>query len=645
MPETELRISHPLIPRKILFGNITAYGGQISPDGAWLSWIAPVDAVQNIWLAPSHNLAAAKPLTHTKGRPISWHFWTKDSRNVLFLNDEIGDEKNHLFIVDSATGTLRDLTPIAGVSVFGAHVSHQITDTIIVAINDRDASWFDYYAIDTLTGTRTLVWHNTQKLTQIGFDWQLKPRWAKTARAGGGERFFKIAGEALIPWFETDFEDAWNTTPLDFHDDNTRVLMKSSVGRNTLALSWHNLDTGEETPIAAHDKYDVAEHVTHPVSQEVLAACVNGLRHDWIFIAADVKDDFAFLQATFKDLEIFVQSQSADNEQWIVNTYGPQQASVEYLYNRGQKTLREVCRARPELDAYRLAPMHPVVIPSRDGLELVSYLSLPPEIASDRPPTPLPLVLYVHGGPWSRDIYGFYRYHHWLTNRGYAVLSVNYRASTGFGKAFLAAGEKEHARKMHEDLLDAVSWAVREGIADKDKVAIFGYSYGGYASYVGATFTPDVFCCSVPVVGISHLRTLLENRPPYWEDFAEYAYRSYGDLRTEEGSALLEERSPLNRVDAITKPMFILHGANDVRCTLAQSNLIVAAMQARHIPVSYVVFPDEGHGFAKPENNIASIAMIEAFFAKYLGGAMEPYGEDLKASSHELRCGGAILGL
>jgi acylaminoacyl-peptidase len=311
--------------------------------------------------------------------------------------------------------------------------------------------------------------------------------------------------------------------------------------------------------------------------------------------------------------------------------------------DRDKQTFTELFTARPELKQYRLAPMHAVDGRSRDGLTLVSYLTLPADIEGDRPPQPLSMVLVVHGGPWARDIFGYRGDHQWLADRGYAVLSVNYRGSTGFGKAFVAASEKEHARKMHDDLIDMVEWAVDEGIAQKDKIAIFGMSYGGLASFVGATFTPEVFCCSVPVVGISNLQTLLESMPPYWAGFAEYMYRSYGDPRTEEGRKLLAERSPINKVENIKKPMLIFHGANDVRCKVAESDTIVAAMRAKNIPVTYVVYPDEGHGFQKPPNRLSYVAITEAFFARHLGGAFEAVGRDLEGSSHEIRAGDDIL--
>ena len=281
-------------------------------------------------------------------------------------------------------------------------------------------------------------------------------------------------------------------------------------------------------------------------------------------------------------------------------------------------------------------------IKSHDGLDLVCYLSLPPE-EDRRPSAPLPMVLLVHGGPWSRDGYGYHRIHQWLANRGYAVLSVNYRASWGFGKAFLNAGDKEHAGKMHDDLIDGVEWAIAEGIAQRDKVAIMGGSYGGYAAFVDVTFTPDVFCCAVPIVGITDLVTLMENRPAYWADFMEHFHRRYADVRTKEGRAWLRSRSPLYKADRISKPLLIGHGANDIRCTIAQSDLIVAAMQANDVEVHYIVFPDEGHGFARPENDRAFRAMTEAFLAKHLGGRFESISDDFDGSSHGIRAGGAFL--
>jgi dipeptidyl aminopeptidase/acylaminoacyl peptidase len=277
--------------------------------------------------------------------------------------------------------------------------------------------------------------------------------------------------------------------------------------------------------------------------------------------------------------------------------------------------------------------MRPVVIPARDGLKLVSYLTLPPEVDEDRPPRPLPMVLDVHGGPWARDEWGFNAVHQWLANRGYAVLSVNFRGSTGFGKEFTNAGNREWAGKMHDDLLDAVDWAVEQKIADRGRVAILGGSYGGYATLVGLTFSPDVFACGVDIVGPSNILTLLSTIPPYWQPMVQMFKDRVGDFTTHEGKTFLEERSPLSRVDRIARPLLIGQGANDPRVKQAESDQIVRLMRQKEIPVTYVLYPDEGHGFARPENRLSFNAVVEAFLAQHLGGRYEPVGDDFAGSS------------
>jgi len=375
----------------------------------------------------------------------------------------------------------------------------------------------------------------------------------------------------------------------------------------------------------------------------VTAIAVDPGRLTWTAIDPATGDTLDQVKARVPDDDYSVTSMTRDNTRWIATVWGPQKPATYFLVDRTAGTMTELFSARPELKPYRLAGMQAARIKSRDGLDLVSYLTLPPDEPDARPRAPLPMVLDVHGGPWARDVYGYNCDHQWLANRGYAVLSVNYRASSGFGKAFLNAGDKEHAGKIHDDLIDGVEWAIREGVARRDKVAIMGWSYGGYSAFVGATFTPDVFCCTIPVVGVTDLVTLMENRPPYWADFMEQFNRRYADVKTEEGRAFLRSRSPLYKVDEIKKPMLIGHGANDVRCTLAQSDLIVAAMQAKNIPVTYVVFPDEGHGFYKPQNNIAFHAIVEAFLARHLGGRAEPIARDFEGSSHQIRAGADII--
>jgi len=638
-----VRTARSLIPRRTLFDNPTFFGPKISPDGRWISWLAPVDGVLNVWMAPANDIKSGAPVTRTKGRPINWQDWSADGRFLMFLNDETGDENHHLFVVDPMTHAMRDVTPLANISVQLSLWSLDASGDVAVKINDRDARWHDLYRIDLASGQRTLIWENSQELLDIRLDWHLRPRLARSNAPDGGSRLWRIEGTTLSPWRDVPYEDMLTTWAGLFNRSNERVLLLTSLCRETAAYYWHDWNTGQEMLIAEHPKGDCSHLVLHPTTYEVDAVGVTTARQEWFHIGPGIATDFALLRTQLAGFEFGVESQTDDNRRWIVVAHKAEQPATYYLLDRDLQSLTELFRARPALVPYRLAPMHTIQGKSRDGLDLVSYLTLPADIEGDRPPKPLPLVLVVHGGPWFRDSYGYRADHQWLADRGYAVLSVNYRGSTGFGKAFIAAGEKQHAAKMHDDLIDMVEWAINEGIAQRDKVAIFGGSYGGLAAFIGATFTPEVFCCSVPVVGITNLQTLLESMPPYWAGFAEFMYRSYGDPRTPEGRALLAQRSPIHKVDRIKKPMLIFHGANDVRCKIAESDTIVAAMQAKNIPVTYVVYPDEGHGFHKPPNRLSYIAIAEAFFARHLGGACEPVGCDFDGSSHQVRAGAEIL--
>lgn len=638
-------MTRSLIPRRVLFDNPTFLGAKMSPDGRWLSWSAPVDGVLNIWVAPRDDLAAAAPVTRTKGRPINWHAWCWDARTIVYMLDENGDENIHLYAVDAvAGGAVRDLTPLTGVSARFFMDARERPSELLIGLNDRDARWHDQYVVDIATGKRTLVWENTQNFAHIGCDWAMRPRWARSALPGGGARLWTIDdGGKSTPWRDIGQADEMATWPMMFDVANRHLHMRTSVDRNTTALTRIDWATKTETLVATHPKADISNILFDMATFDIAAASANTTTDEWFYTTAAVAGDLDHLDRELPGFDYAVTEQTRDDRTWVVEAHKPEQPATYYLYDRDTKGLMELFRARPALTPYRLAPMRPVVGTSRDGLDLVSYLTLPADITGDRPPAPLPMVLVVHGGPWARDVYGYRGDHQWLADRGYAVLSVNYRGSTGFGKAFVEASVHEHGRRMHDDLIDMVDWAVREGVARRDKVAIYGGSYGGYASFLGATFTPDVFCCAVPVVGITNLQTLLESIPPYWAGFAETMYRSYGDPRTAEGRALLAERSPIHKVDRIVKPMLILHGANDVRCKIAESDSIVAAMQARGIPVTYVVYPDEGHGFAKPANRIASLAIMEAFLAKHLGGAAEPVGADFDDSSHEFRAGRDLI--
>ena len=637
----------PLIPRAVLFGNPERFQPRLSPDGQWLTWLAPFEGVLNVWLAPTDRIADAQPLTRRKGRPIAWQDWSWDGRHILFMSDHDGDENWCLFAVDRA-GTVRELTPPRGVAARLFLESPEQPGTAMIGLNDRDPRWHDVWRLDLASGKRELVLENTAEFWQLEFDWQLNPRLGRKSTPGrGGSCLYRLLDGKAEPWLDIPVADMWTTWPIMFDRAGGALMMMSSLGRDRAALTRIDMTTGAETIVAEHDKADLGNwRIWNPATFEIDAVGATYLRQEWIALNAAVADDLRLVQAKLGMPDFLIDSQSADNTRWVVTAYSAERAVTYFLYDRRCGAVTELFSSRPELEAHRLASMHGHVIKARDGLDLVSYLTLPADEPQVRPRAPLPMVLVVHGGPWGRDIYTYRGDHQWLANRGYAVLSVNYRASTGFGKAFVHAGAREHAGKMHDDLIDAVEWAVAEGIARRDQVAVMGASYGGYATLVGLTFTPEAFCCGVSIVGISNLVTLLENMPPYWAGFDEFMFANYADVRTEEGRAWLRARSPLSRADAIRRPLLIGHGANDVRCKQQESDQIVAAMRARGLPVTYVVYPEEGHGFMRPESRTSFNAITEAFLAGHLGGRCEPIGDDLAGSSLQVREGlAAIAGL
>ena len=450
---------------------------------------------------------------------------------------------------------------------------------------------------------------------------------------------FRIDGANHELMQVVEHEDDLTTRFRSFTRDGKTLYVLSSIGRDKAALIEMDWGTGAEQVLAEHPKADISFLLTNPQTDVAEAAAAEHMKQDWIPLNERMADDLKLLHGLLPG-DVGIVDRTLDDNRWIVHASAADVPGTYHLYEREKGTVTELFTTRPELKAFRLAPMHGEAIRARDELELVSYLTLP-EGNERKPKAPLPMVLLVHGGPWARDGYGYDAQHQWLANRGYAVLSVNFRGSVGFGKAFVNAGDLQWGRKMHDDLLDAVEWAVSEGIADRQRIAIMGGSYGGYAALAGLAFTPQVFCCGVDIVGPSNLETLLATVPPYWAAFLENLARRVGDPRTEGGRKLLRERSPLHSADKITKPLLIGQGANDPRVKQAESDQIIDAMRAKTLPVTYVLFPQEGHGFAVPENSLSFNAIAEAFLATHLGGRFEPFGEDFQGAEFEVRVGAA----
>ncbi|MDB5696031.1 MAG: family peptidase [Sphingomonas bacterium] len=632
----------PLIERAKLFGNPTRTAGRLSPDGKWLSYIQPRDGVMNLWVAPASAPDQARPLTAEKVRPIRNAFWSPDSKQLLFINDKGGDENFLLYGVDVATGAQRSLTPFEKTRVQLIGGSQKIKDKLLVGVNNRDPRWHDVHLLDLATGKLTLVFKNDGYSGFVADD-DLRLRLVSRPRPDAGSDWFRVTNSVpeATPVVSFGLDDSQTTAPLGFTTDGRTLYWTDARGRDRAALFAQDVATGKMTVVGESPRADVSGGLFHPRTGALEAYTDYYLRNEYVPVGNAVRADLAFLKAQNKG-DFSVTSRTDADDKWLV-AFDPVTApAATYLYERSAKKLSQLYVSRPELAGAPLVGMFPHEIKSRDGLTLVSYLTLPRIADADgngKPNAAVPLVLLVHGGPWGRDGFGYNSAHQWLANRGYAVLSVNFRASTGFGKSFTSAGDGQWGRKMHDDLLDAVDWAVKSGVTTRDKVAIMGGSYGGYATLAGLTMTPDTFACGVDIVGPSNLHTLLKTIPPYWEAVKLQFYKRMGDPTTEAGRAMLTERSPLTYVDKIKRPLLIGQGANDPRVNVAESDQIVAAMKAKNIPVTYIVFPDEGHGFARPANNIAFMAAAENFLQPCLGGRAEPVADAIAASSAQVKEG------
>jgi dipeptidyl aminopeptidase/acylaminoacyl peptidase len=637
----------PLISRDVLFGNPERTSARISPDGTRFAFIAPLDGVLNVWVAPVGDLAAAKPVTRDTGRGIRMHQWLLSGSHILYSQDKNGDENFRVYSVDLSSGNVLDLSPFDGARAQIAHLSRDFPDSIAISVNNRDPQYFDIHLVNAMTGERKLVFENT-RFASVTLDDRMKPRIGGEPQPDGSTAFFAIdesaEGYSFRPLLNVPFEDAMTTSINGVERAGKRAFLIDSRNRNLSMLATVDLASGAIEPIIEPKKADISDALVSPIDSTVEAVASEYLRSEWTVLSPRVEKDFAYLR-TLDPGDLSVTSRSLDDTKWTVVFSHDDGPSVTYFYDRAAGKATKLFTSNSKLEGLELAPMQALEIKSRDGLTLPSYLTLPPWTDSDRdgrPEKPVPTVLLVHGGPWARDAWGYDPYHQWLSNRGYAVLSVNFRGSTGFGKDFVNKGDGQWADAMHNDLVDAVEWAVANGVAQRDKVAIMGGSYGGYAALAGVTFTPDLFAASVAIVGPSNLITLLDSIPSYWAPMAEMFAKRVADKRTPEGRRKLRDMSPLTHVDEIKKPLLVGQGANDPRVKRQESDQIVRAMQKKDLPVTYVLFPDEGHGFAKPENNIAFNAVVEAFLAKHLGGRFEPIGEVISKSSAMVVSKGAL---
>jgi dipeptidyl aminopeptidase/acylaminoacyl peptidase len=631
----------PLIPRKILFDNPDRTLVRISPDGDHLAWLAPRDGVLNVWVAPRQDLEAAQPVTQDTGRGIRFYGWAYTNQHILYIQDKNGDENWRLYIVDLKTNQVRDLTPFDGVRAQIQMISHKIPQEIVVGLNNRDERFHDLYRLNLISGEMTLILQNDSFLNfDVDDDYQVRDG-ARMTPDGGVEIMLRTVS-GWEPWDSIPAEDMLTTNPVSFDKTGKFLFMMDSRGRNTSALMEIELATKKARLLAEDARADAGDVVIHPTEKHVQAVSFTYERKSWQILDSAIEPDLTYLR-TVADGEVEIVSRTLDDKLWVV-AYLVDNGPVRYYqYDRAARKASFLFTNRKALESQPLVKMIPAVFKSSDGaFDLVAYYSLPAGCDSNHdgiPDQPLPMVFMPHGGPWGRDFWGYDSWHQWMANRGYAVLCVNFRSSTGLGKAFTNAGDKVWGTKIMQDQIDAVQWAIGAGIADPARVAVMGGSFGGYSTLAGLTMFPETYACGVDLVGPSNLITLLESMPPYWKPMLEMFTTRVGDHRTEEGRALLKKHSPLTYVDHICRPLLIGQGANDPRVKQAESDQIVKAMQAKHIPVTYVVYPDEGHGFARPENNLSFNAIAEAFLAKVVGGRYEPIGEDFKGSSLQVLTG------
>ena len=605
----------PLIPREVLFGNPERVQARLSPDGLRMSYLAPRDGVLNIWMA-TIGQRDERPLTDDKRRGIHMHVWAYDNRHILYRQDRDGDENWHIYCINLRDGSIRDLTPYDNVQAEIVSLEPQFPDDVLVQMNKRDARLMDLNHVSLASGLTESVCENTGDIVGWIPDNELRVRAAYAATSDGGFDLLVRDDEdspfnTVIHW---DPEDEGH--PFGFTPDGRGIYIGDSRGSDTTCLKMLDLKSGRENVLASDPRADLDDVIVHPTRHHVEAVSFNYERKRWIPLSPDVAADFETIACQVSG-EFSIVSRDLADRHWLVAVTSDRKPDCYYRYSRDAQTVSFLFSTKPQLDDVAAASMQFVEIQSRDGLQLPSFLTLPPGVS----PQGLPVVVNVHGGPWHRDRWEFRSEVQWLANRGYAVLQVNFRGSTGFGKAFLHAGDKEWGRKMQDDLTDAVQWAIDKGYADPKRIAIYGGSYGGYAALAGAAFTPDLYRCAVSIVGPSSILTWMAAIPPYWEPMRKMIHQRVGNPETD--AEMLRERSPLFSVGRIRIPMLIGQGANDPRVKQAESEQIVAALRARGQDVEYTLYPDEGHGLARPENRLDFYARAERFLARYLGGRAE----------------------
>ncbi len=615
----------PLVDRNAFFGEVKITAAQISPDGKYISFLKPYNGTRNIWVKKADEpFSAAKPMSAETKRPVSGYFWSRDSKYLLYVQDQLGDENYNVYAIDPAaapdkqTGVppVRNITDAKGSRASIYALPKNDPDIIYIGLNDRDKAWHDLYKLRISTGERTLLRKNTDRVASWVFDNAGKLRAALRTDDKGNTEILRVDADALTPLYSCDvFESC---APIHFDHANRQLYMISNKGTNVDLIELSTMDpaSGKVTPLESDPlkRVDLDDAFFSDLDDHLLATFYNDEKRRIYWKDKSYEADYKWLEHKLPGREIGFTSHTSNEKVWIISAHSDVEPGEVYLFDRGTKKLDLQYRVRDEIPRDALAEEKPIRYPSSDGLEIPAYLTLPKGVAAKN----LPLVVYPHGGPWARDAWGYNTFPQFLANRGYAVLQPNFRGSTGYGKKFLNAGNGEWGRKMQDDLTWGVKYLIAQGIVNPKRVGIAGGSYGGYATLAGVAYTPDLYSAAVAIVPPSDLVFLLHSIPPYWEAMRKIMYVRMGDPDTPAGKKLLEDESPVTAADKIKTPLMVVQGANDPRVNKRNSDEIVIAVRDHGVPVEYLVAPDEGHGFARPINNLAMVASMERFMAKYL---------------------------
>lgn len=621
----------PLIDRDVIFGNPEIAAAELSPDGKFIAFLKPWKDTRNVYVkGVSEPFSAARLLTTETKRPVAGYLWTRDSKYILYAKDNDGDENFNVFAVDPLATPVagadappsRDLTGLKGVRVILYEVPKSDPDVVYIGLNDRDKAWHDLYRLKISTGTKDLVRKNTERITGWVFDLKGRLRMATRSAENGDTEVLRVDADAFTKVYSCSVFESCN--PLQFQPGDQRLYMETNKDANLTSLELLDPQTGKTEMVESDPlgKVDFGGALFSEATAELVETWYIAARVKTYYKNKAFGDDVHWIENKFPDHEILVVSRTKDEQLWLVTAVSDTEPGETMLFDRKARLLTPQYKVREKLPRADLAQMKPVSYKSSDGLEIPAYLTLPRGVAAKN----LPTLMLPHGGPWGRDQWGYNALAQFFANRGYAVLQPNFRGSTGYGRKFLDAGNLQWGRKMQDDVTWGVKYLIAQGIADPKRVGVIGGSYGGYATLAGVAFTPDLYSAAVDIVGPSNLITLLDSIPPYWESIRKMFYQRMGDPSTPEGKKQLMEESPLNFADKIKTPLLVAQGANDPRVNRREAEQIVIALRDRGFPVEYILAPDEGHGFARPVNNLALFMASEKFFALHLGGRYQEGG-------------------